>query len=78
MDFQLTVSLTDQWKEEYDPEDWDDWRNKLSPNSIQTRFPEPPRYSQVFMDRVGFIPHLSILDLLFCEGKNARIILEQQ
>ena len=26
------------------------------------------RYSQVFEDRVGFLPGLSILDLLFCEG----------
>ncbi|KIC93626.1 hypothetical protein OI18_15765 [Flavihumibacter solisilvae] len=26
------------------------------------------RYSQVFEDRVGFLPGLSILDLMFCEG----------
>ncbi|MBA2748463.1 MAG: WbqC family protein, partial [Tatlockia sp.] len=29
------------------------------------------RYSQVFEDRLGFQPNLSILDLLFCEGPNA-------
>jgi len=29
------------------------------------------RYRQVFEERTGFIPNLSILDLLFCEGKNA-------
>jgi hypothetical protein len=28
-------------------------------------------YRQVFEERTGFIPNLSILDLLFCEGKNA-------
>ncbi|WP_143307353.1 WbqC family protein [Chitinophaga vietnamensis] len=28
-------------------------------------------YTQVFQDRTGFIPGLSILDLLFCEGKQA-------
>jgi hypothetical protein len=28
-------------------------------------------YRQVFEERIGFIPNLSILDLLFCEGKNA-------
>jgi hypothetical protein len=31
----------------------------------------PVRYRQVFEERTGFIPNLSILDLLFCEGKNA-------
>jgi hypothetical protein len=31
----------------------------------------PERYHQVFGDRTGFIPNLSILDLLFCEGREA-------
>jgi hypothetical protein len=52
-----------------------DWRNKLTPKTIQTDFPNPVRYHQVFEDRIGFIPHVSVLDLLFCEGKNARRIL---
>ena len=52
-----------------------DWRNKLTPKSIQNEFPETVRYHQVFEERIGFIPHLSVLDLLFCEGKNARGIL---
>jgi hypothetical protein len=29
------------------------------------------RYRQVFEERIGFMPNLSILDLLFCEGKEA-------
>jgi hypothetical protein len=37
----------------------------------------PVRYRQVFEERTGFIPNLSILDLLFCEGKNARKCLER-
>jgi hypothetical protein len=52
-----------------------DWRNKLTPKSLQTDFPDPVKYHQVFEERIGFIPHLSVLDLLFCEGKNARRIL---
>jgi len=28
-------------------------------------------YRQVFGERIGFIPNLSVLDLLFCEGKQA-------
>jgi WbqC-like protein family len=35
------------------------------------------RYRQVFEERTGFIPNLSILDLLFCEGKNAKECLER-
>jgi hypothetical protein len=52
-----------------------DWRNKLTPKTLQTDFPNPVKYHQVFEERIGFIPHLSVLDLLFCEGKNARRIL---
>jgi hypothetical protein len=52
-----------------------DWRNKLTPKSLQNEFTNPVKYHQVFEERIGFIPNLSILDLLFCEGKNARQIL---
>ena len=34
------------------------------------------RYRQVFEERTGFLPNLSILDLLFCEGKRARQFLD--
>jgi hypothetical protein len=30
---------------------------------------EPHRYAQVFMEKSGFLPNLSVLDLLFCCGK---------
>lgn len=52
-----------------------DLRNRMLPKSIREEFPDPVRYRQVFEERTGFVPHLSILDLLFCEGKNARRIL---
>jgi hypothetical protein len=52
-----------------------DWRNKITPKTILSDFPNPVRYHQVFEERIGFIPHVSVLDLLFCEGKNARHIL---
>lgn len=35
-------------------------------------------YVQVFDDRYGFIPNLSILDLIFNEGPNALIYMEAQ
>jgi hypothetical protein len=56
--------------------DYLDWRNKLMPKSIEKEFPEAVRYRQVFEDRLGFIPHLSILDLLFCEGRRTVEILK--
>lgn len=38
---------------------------------------ELPRYIQVFENKYGFLPNLSILDLLFNEGKNAKTYLEK-
>ena len=34
-------------------------------------------YNQVFMDKHGFIPNLSVIDLLFNEGLNAKNILQR-
>ncbi len=78
LELNVTVSLTDRWEEKYDPREYTDWRNRFTPASIQTRFPDAPMYRQVFSERTGFIPHLSILDLLFCEGRNARTALSRQ
>lgn len=36
-----------------------------------------PIYQQVFMDRTGFVPNLSILDLLFCEGPASGTYLDK-
>ena len=36
-----------------------------------------PVYQQVFMERAGFIPNLSIMDLLFCEGPTSRAHLDR-
>ncbi len=55
-------------------------------NSIDQRFMvnakrsisfNPPVYTQVFMERHGFIDNLSILDLLFNEGTGATTYLEE-
>ncbi len=37
----------------------------------------PAAYTQVFAEKFGFIPNLSILDLLFNEGPNSLSILEE-
>ena len=36
----------------------------------------PIRYPQVFEARTGFLPNLSVLDLLFCSGKTGREVLK--
>lgn len=38
---------------------------------------QPAAYTQVFSDRSGFSPNLSILDLLFNEGPNSYSVLEK-
>jgi hypothetical protein len=47
---------------------------------FQTRLslnqPTTPVYQQVFEDRNGFLPGMSILDLLFCCGPNAKALLK--
>lgn len=49
-----------------------DARDTILPNVIRD---DAPRYTQVFQERTGFIPGLSILDLLFCEGKQAMAVV---
>jgi hypothetical protein len=52
-----------------------DWRKLIVPGGTDTRIPETETYLQVFQERHGFIPGLSILDLLFCTGPDAKRIL---
>lgn len=58
------VDLRDRWR----PKNFQD----ISSNS---EFSVPP-YFQVFENRIGFQPNLSILDLLFNEGPNASSLLK--
>lgn len=44
-----------------------DCRSKILPNKIND-FYYPPKYQQVFESNNGFLPNMSIVDLLFCEG----------
>ena len=75
MGLPVTTGFTENDQPRGEALGYQDWRNRLVPRSIEKDFPEAIRYRQVFEDRTGFIPHLSVLDLLFCEGKNARRIL---
>jgi hypothetical protein len=56
-----------------------DFRNAIHPKPRYARpdpFFEAVHYRQVFEEKTGFLPNLSILDLLFCTGPQSIMILE--
>ncbi|MEQ8703994.1 MAG: WbqC family protein [Phaeodactylibacter sp.] len=58
------------------PGDTIDLREAIHPKHPKLHF-EPRPYPQVFKERHGFLPNLSILDLLFCTGPQAPLLLKQ-
>jgi hypothetical protein len=61
--------LTDGYIDVYDSKEFLDWRNHLLPATINQKYPGQERYPQVFEDRFGFVPNVSILDYLFCVNR---------
>ena len=59
--------------------DYADYRETIHPKRDLSSDPlfVPLTYQQVFLERLGFKANLSIIDLLFNEGPNARLVLEQ-
>ncbi len=71
--FKGIISVTEKYQKSY-PENLRDLRNSFLPkNQLTEAF--GIKYTQVFEDRIGFVPNLSILDLLFCTGPEAVSIL---
>lgn len=70
MAIRTEVSLSEKRidSRDFSAEKIEDWRGRLMPASINKLFPAVKRYPQVFEDRLGFVPNLSILDYLFCTG----------
>lgn len=56
--------------------DFEENPNKMREVPRDEKLLDFPFYQQVFNDRYGFIPNLSILDLLFCEGPLAYSYLQ--
>lgn len=51
--------------------------NKFLPNTVISQEQNwKPKYPQVFEDRFGFLPNLSILDMLFCVGPDTYNLLK--
>lgn len=77
LEIENTVKLTCDFEQV--PDDTLNFREIISPKN-KTK-PDiafnPAEYTQVFTEKFGFQPNLSILDLLFNEGPNAYTILEE-
>jgi len=74
-----SVKLTQRYQKEPEPA-VDDLRAMIHPKKrAQKPDPafEPAFYYQVFQARYGFVPNLSIIDLLFNEGANAENVLKK-
>lgn len=68
------VEFTESYVSHYNNET--DYRNYFLPKSFQKNATNWfPHYSQVFAERIGFQPNLSIIDLILCEGPNAIYLL---
>ncbi|MBJ7879296.1 WbqC family protein [Gelidibacter salicanalis] len=61
---------------ELNPQDKTDYRYLVDHRKETEQILKP--YVQVFDDKHGFTPNLSVLDLIFNEGPNALLYLEQQ
>lgn len=67
----IRVSTTIDFQKKHD----NDFRNQINPKKpfSDRKIYEPYPYSQLFSD--NFVPNLSIIDLIMCEGPNAAQIL---
>lgn len=74
----LPIETTTEYKSDYsfNQSGIRDYRNIITPK-LDTKNYNFKTYPQVFQDRHGFIPNLSILDLLFCMGPESIIILKE-
>ncbi len=70
LELELNIIFLNEYKAHYP--DTEDLRTSLLPNQPEGLH---PHYYQVFADRSGFLPDCSILDLLFCEALQAKLVL---
>lgn len=74
---QIRIELTGEYFIKA-PKGVDDWRGKINPKlPVNDPTFSPCFYPQVFEDRHGFLPNLSIIDLLLCNGRGALSIIRK-
>ena len=69
LDIQVSLSQTSTFELNFDGVDLRDFYTPQSGQSLKEDF---KRYSQVFEDKHGFIPNLSIVDLIFNQGPGSK------
>jgi hypothetical protein len=70
------IAFTDEYEKEYKADSGiTDLRDTMIPSSVANGN-DTPIYTQVFQERTGFMPNLSILDLIFCEGRRSLDLLK--
>ena len=62
-------TLSERYEKNYDAQQYLDLRGRIVPATVAEQYPLPFVYPQVFAERHGFLPNLSILDYLFCVGR---------
>ena len=70
------IVFNDVYQKAY-PETYTDIRQRFRSSQYNQQPDIFPEYYQVFADRIGFAPNLSILDLLFSEGPRAKYLLDK-
>jgi hypothetical protein len=74
---EISIDKTTSFQATYSSPDFKDYRGFLDPKHRFLPGINPVEYDQVFVDQLGFVPGLSILDLLFCEGPETSNILKK-
>jgi len=69
------TTYTTEYRKNYTETNLTDARDSMVPGKENAKT-DLPEYTQVFQERVGFLPNLSILDLIFCEGKRSLTLLK--
>jgi len=69
IEMDIQIIMTSTYQKESSNEKTHDARNMLKPNNYSNFNSSLLPYSQVFEENHGYLPNLSILDLLFCTGK---------
>ncbi len=67
------ISLSTEYQDPV-PQNLYDLRNQFLPKNYLDQ-PTGLQYTQVFEERAGFMPNLCILDLLFCCGPEAKLLM---
>jgi hypothetical protein len=73
MQVNIKLSFTTEYFKTY--EGIDDCRGLASPGIMEKEASKNIKYQQVFQEKHGFFPNLSIIDMLFCEGPHCKQLL---